>query len=133
LRDKPGRGFGELLEQHDRQGKVAAREYPTLLFTGEGVDLREIAFRETGGSYHDVCTAVERGQDVGLGGIRSGVLDKDVAGRGECLCGRGVNATGEARLVQHLADDAAGVLARDRSDKGEVRRLRGPARKLGSA
>jgi len=93
LRDKPGRGFGELLEQHDRQGKVAAREYPTLLFTGEGVDLREIAFRETGGSHHDVRAVFECGQDVALGGIRFGVLDKDVAGRGECLCGRGVNAT----------------------------------------
>jgi len=39
---------------------------------------------------------------------------------------------GEARLVQHLAQDAAGVLARDRSDKGEVCSPRNRARKLGT-
>src|SRR5450756_108931 len=103
LRDKPSRGFGKLLQQHDRQGKVATGEYPTMLFAREDVDLREIALRETGGSHHDVRAVLERGQDVGLGAIRFGVLDKDVAGIGERLCGRGVNVTGEARFAQYIA------------------------------
>ena len=80
LRDEPGRGFGELLEQHGRQGEVATGEYSTMLFAGEDVDLREIALRETGGSHHDVRTVLERGQDVGLGAIRFGVLSKTSQG-----------------------------------------------------
>ena len=132
LRDEPGRGFGKLLEQYDRQGKVAAGEYPAMLLAREGVDLREIALRETGGSDHDVRAVLERGQDVGLGALRFGVLDKDVAGIGERLRGRGVNVTGETRLAEYLAQDLAGVLACDRSDKGEIRSVRNRACKLGT-
>jgi hypothetical protein len=40
--------------------------------------------------------------------------------------------TGEARLAQYLAQDAAGVLARNRSDNLEIRGLRNPACKLGA-
>ena len=47
LRNKLGRGFSEFLEQHDRQGKVAAGKDSTMLFAGEDVDLREITVGET--------------------------------------------------------------------------------------
>src|SRR3989304_345106 len=118
LRDEASRGFGKLLEQHGRQGEVATGEYPTMLLARQDVDMREIALGETGGSHHDVRTVLERGQDVRLGAIRFCVLDKDVAGMGERLFGRGVNVPGEARLAPHIAPDLARMLARDRTDKG---------------
>ena len=39
---------------------------------------------------------------------------------------------GETRLAQYLAQDTAGVLARDRSDKGDVRSSGNRACKLGT-
>jgi hypothetical protein len=53
-----------------------------MLFAREDVDLREIALRKSGSSHHDMGAVLERGQDVGFGAIRIGVLDKDVAGIG---------------------------------------------------
>lgn len=76
LRDKPGCGLGELLEQHHRQGKVAASEHPTLLLAREGIDLREIALGETGGAHHNMRAVLQRGQDVALGAVGFGVFDK---------------------------------------------------------
>lgn len=128
LRDEPGCGFGELLEQHDRQGKVAAGKHATMLFAREDVDLREVTVREAGSSHHDMRTVLERGQDISLGGVRLGVLDKDVAGGGERLRGRGVYVPGKERLAHY----PAGMLSRDRSDKIEVRGPRNPACKLGT-
>ena len=58
-----------------------------MLLVGEDVNLREILVRETGGSHDDMSATLERGQYVGLGSIRFGVLDEDVAGVGERLCG----------------------------------------------
>jgi hypothetical protein len=142
--DKPGsplpahaadlriRGFSKLLEQRDRQGEVATGECPTLLTAREDIDLREIALREAAGSRLDARTVLECGQDVGLGAVRFGVLDKDVAGIGERLGGRGVNVTSEAQFAPHLAQETTSMLARDCNDKGKVRSPRNRACKLGT-
>ena len=42
---------------------------------------------------------------------------KTSQGLASASCGRGVNAPGELRLAQHLAQDTASMLARDCSDK----------------
>jgi hypothetical protein len=103
LGDQPGRGFGKLLEQHDCQGKIAAGEYAKMLFARKCVNLLEVTFCETRRSYDDMCTVLESGQDIRLCAIWLGVLDKDVAWMRQRLCGRGVNATGKARLAQYVA------------------------------
>ena len=48
------------------------------------------------------------------------------------LAGLAKPTTGEARLAQYLAQDAASVRSRDRSDKGEVRSPGNRACKLGT-
>ena len=117
LRDEPAAASANFWSSTTVKAKLPQASTPRCCLRATDVDLREIALREPGGSHHDVRAVLERGQDVGLGAVRFGVFDEDVARIGERLCGRSVDATGEARLAQHVAQDTAGVLARDRGDE----------------
>ena len=99
LRDELRRHLGELLQQDDRERKVAAREHAPLVRAGRDVDLGEIGLGETRRADDHMGAVLERREDVGLRAIGMGVLDEHVTRSGECV-GRGpVQGNGEARVA----------------------------------
>src|SRR5215472_8916177 len=98
--------FGELLQQYDCQGEVAAGKDPTPPLACDRVNLREIAFGEAGSADDNMGATVERGENVCLGAVRLRIFDEDIATIGETFAGRSENWAREARLGKHLAQAA---------------------------
>jgi hypothetical protein len=98
----------EFVVRHSRRFPTAERTWPQLLQTvgarrlsrqscrkrepanplsGDDINVSEIAVAKTRSAHYNMRAMFERGQDVGLGAIRFGVFDENVARIDERLRG----------------------------------------------
>lgn len=131
LRNVPGCHLGELLQQHGREGEVAAREDAAPPLASDPIDSREVVIRKPGTSHHDMGSPFECVQDVSSGSPRLRVLDEDVARMGQRFCNRPVDGADEVWLTQYLAQVPTRVRARHAGHERQVRSSRDGTRQFG--
>lgn len=85
---------------------------------------------QSGSADYDMRVVPERGEDIGLGRFRLGVLHKDVARCGERFRRGCMDRAGEIRIAKRLAQLAPRLLAGYRGDQREIGILRDCAREL---